>query len=318
MPPNALSFLAKSFPTLTALDVGYASVQRGVSFEEVDLLCRRCDRLRHLDLSMVMTYVDFTPCLLTSSICMHVLTTAPRSSPQVMTYVDFTPCLLTLSKHAPQLVSLAIHGLEMQSFALLAFGIGCPLLVRVYFRHCGIAPNGLLAFLRVARNLREIDLSNDVAGHDEPHDGVHEPFVVPNDLISNWLDEAAADPTKGAQLRCVYGTAIGDNEAVSTHPGTGTQVKLVPAKWQNARLSDVRLEGAIMQARRYDPKTTRDWCLKALYVRSGLFRLFHNIGEDHMHPGSRAGGEQLQPWSGKRMVAPWHLLYNIAVAGGCR
>ena len=282
MPPNALSFLAKSFPTLTALDVGYASVQRGVSFEEVDLLCRRCDRLRHLDLSMVMTYVDFTP------------------------------CLLTLSKHAPQLVSLAIHGLEMQSFALLAFGIGCPLLVRVYFRHCGIAPNGLLAFLRVARNLREIDLSNDVAGHDEPHDGVHDPFIVPNDLISNWLDEAAADPTKGAQLRCVYGTAIGDNEAVSTHPGTGTQVKLVPAKWQNARLSDVRLEGAIMQARRYDPKTTRDWCLKALYVRSGLFRLFHNIGEDHMHPGSRAGGEQLQPWSGKRVVAPWHLLYNIA------
>ena len=312
LPPNALSSLAKSFPTLTALDVGYASVQRGVSFEEVDLLCRRCDRLRHLDLSMVMTYVDFTPCLLTSSICMHVLTTAPRSSPQVMTYVDFTPCLLTLSKHAPQLVSLAIHGLEMQSFALLAFGIGCPLLVRVYFRHCGLAPNGLLAFLRVARNLREIDLSNDVAGHDEPHDGVHEPFIVPNDLISNWLDEAAADPTKGAQLRCVYGTAIGDNEAVSTHPGTGTQVKLVPAKWQNARLSDVRLEGAIMQARRYDPKTTRDWCLKALYVRSGLFRLFHNIGEDHMHPGSRAGGEQLQPWSGKRVVAPWHLLYNIA------
>ena len=91
MPPNALSFLAKSFPTLTALDVGYASVQRGVSFEEVDLLCRRCDRLRHLDLSMVMTYVDFTPCLLTSSICMHVLTTAPRSSPQVRTIDAVVP-----------------------------------------------------------------------------------------------------------------------------------------------------------------------------------------------------------------------------------
>ena len=293
LPPNALSSLAKSFPTLTALDVGYASVQRGVSFEEVDLLCRRCDRLRHLDLSMVMTYVDFTP------------------------------CLLTLSKHAPQLISLAIHGLEMQSYALLAFGIGCPLLARVYFRHCGIAPNGLLAFLRVARNLREIDLSNDVAGYDESYDGAHEPFIVPSDLISNWLDEAASDTTKGAQLRCVYGTNIGNNEVVSTHPGTGTQVKLIPAEWQDARLSDVRLEGAIMQARRYDPKTAMDWCLKALYVRSGVSRLFHTIGEDHMHPGSRAGGvngplceravgEQLQPWNGKRMVAPWHLLYHVA------
>jgi hypothetical protein len=128
-PSDTLSLLGGSFPTLTAVDVGYARVRRGVMPNELEQLCRRCGALRHLDLSMVMTNRDFSP------------------------------CLLSLSKHAPRLVTLAIHGLELQTHALEAFAVGCPLLARVHFRRCGYRPEGLLAFLRAARNLRDLDLS---------------------------------------------------------------------------------------------------------------------------------------------------------------
>jgi len=154
-PANTLSMLAGSFPTLTDVDIGHAHVHHGVSFDEVDQLCRRCEGLRHLDLSMVMTYVNFTP------------------------------CLLTLSNLAPRLVSLAIDGLFMETDALKAFGVGCPLLERVHFRHCCFrSPEGLIAFLRAARKLRVLDVSF-AHWHDA---GEEEEEVM--DVLNHWLDGA--------------------------------------------------------------------------------------------------------------------------------
>jgi len=48
---NTLSLLGGCFPTLTGLDIGYANVRGGVSFEEVETLATCCEGLRHLDLS---------------------------------------------------------------------------------------------------------------------------------------------------------------------------------------------------------------------------------------------------------------------------
>jgi hypothetical protein len=155
-PANTLSMLAGSFPTLTDVDIGHAHVHHGVSFDEVDQLCRRCEGLRHLDLSMVMTYVDFTP------------------------------CLLTLSNLAPRLVSLAIDGLFMETDALKAFGVGCPLLERVHFRHCCFrSPEGLIAFLRAARKLRVLDVS-----FAHWHDAGEEEEEEVMDVLNHWLDGA--------------------------------------------------------------------------------------------------------------------------------
>ena len=47
-----------------------------------------------------------------------------------MTYIDFGPALRILSKLAPQLESIAIHGLEMPAMPLIEFGLSCKRLRR--------------------------------------------------------------------------------------------------------------------------------------------------------------------------------------------
>ena len=55
-PDALLPRIARAFPTLRGLDIAYAMTPRGVSFEDVHVLCHTC-RILHLDLSQVMTYV---------------------------------------------------------------------------------------------------------------------------------------------------------------------------------------------------------------------------------------------------------------------
>jgi hypothetical protein len=60
-PPQIVPRLARAFPTLTGLDVAHARVApHGVSFDDLRILCRGCVGLCHLDLSQVITHVEYT------------------------------------------------------------------------------------------------------------------------------------------------------------------------------------------------------------------------------------------------------------------
>ena len=88
-----LGAIGRAFPALTALDAGYANFAGGVSYADVDELVTHCRGMQHLDLSMVMTYMDFGP------------------------------ALRILAAKAPSLRSLATHGLVLPTYALAAHTI---------------------------------------------------------------------------------------------------------------------------------------------------------------------------------------------------
>ena len=127
--PSLLLDLSTHFPTLTALDLGYATVEGGVQPSDVGALCTKCAELRHLDLSMVMTYVDFGP------------------------------ALRLLAAHAPHLTSLAIDGLATPADDLLLFGQCCTQLTTLFLLSCRYSVAGLAAFLAAATRLTTLDLS---------------------------------------------------------------------------------------------------------------------------------------------------------------
>ena len=129
-PDALLARLGAALPALDAVDVAYARTPRGVSYADVGALLERAGgRLRHLDLS------------------------------QVMTYVDFGPALRALGAHAPELRSLAVHGLTLPDAELDAFANGCARLRRVHFVRCDVSARGLGLLLRAARSLLHADLS---------------------------------------------------------------------------------------------------------------------------------------------------------------
>ena len=135
-PAALLPRVSEAFPTLVALDVAYATTTRGVSYADVEALCRRCT-IRHLDLS------------------------------QVMTYVDFGYPLLILGRLAPQLRSLAVHGLLLPDEALAKFATGCPHLHRLKLIASRYSNDGLGSLLRAARELVHLNLSGGTAPHAE-------------------------------------------------------------------------------------------------------------------------------------------------------
>lgn len=148
---SQLGSVGKAFPGLTALDVGYASFVDGVSSADVDTLVTHCKGMQHLDLSMVMSYMDFGP------------------------------ALRILAQKAPNLRSLATHGLVLPMHALLELAAGCPLLERAHLvRWMGddpgelVPPDDLLAVLRACTNLVHLDLSCGLA---------------PQEQLLAWLEE---------------------------------------------------------------------------------------------------------------------------------
>ena len=129
-PDALLARLGAALPALDALDVAYARTKEGVSYNDVGALLERAGgRLRHLDLS------------------------------QVMTYINFGPALRALGANAPELRSLAVHGLSLPDAELDAFARGCARLRRVHFVRCELSARGFRLFLREARSLLHVDLS---------------------------------------------------------------------------------------------------------------------------------------------------------------
>ena len=134
-----LGAVGRAFPGLTALDVGYANFVGGVSFADVDALVTHCKGLQHLDLSMVMTYVDFGP------------------------------ALRILATKAPNLRSLATHGLVLPTLDLMQLAAGCPRIERLHFVNWLGDGNKLvplddfLCVLRACPSLVHLDLSQGVA-----------------------------------------------------------------------------------------------------------------------------------------------------------
>ena len=147
---SQLGAIGPAFPGLTALDVGYADFVGGVSYADVDELVTDCKGMEHLDLSGVMTYMDFGP------------------------------ALRILANKAPKLRSLATHGLVLPQHSLLELAAGCPLLERAHFvRWMGdynhLVPRvDYLEIFRAFSSLVHLDVSGGVA---------------PQAQLLTWLDE---------------------------------------------------------------------------------------------------------------------------------
>eukprot|EP00929_Paragymnodinium_shiwhaense_P072568 TRINITY_DN36834_c0_g1_i1.p1 TRINITY_DN36834_c0_g1~~TRINITY_DN36834_c0_g1_i1.p1 ORF type:complete len:471 (-),score=99.01 TRINITY_DN36834_c0_g1_i1:335-1747(-) len=60
---DVLPQLAEVAPKLEVLNVRYSQSQGGLDYPHLEVLLRKCSRLRHLDLTMVMTWRDFNPVL---------------------------------------------------------------------------------------------------------------------------------------------------------------------------------------------------------------------------------------------------------------
>lgn len=135
-----LQQLGEACPALTALDVGFASIDGGVQYDDLAALCSRAQqgfgklnrapgRFRQLDLS------------------------------QVMTYRDFDRGIAILGRWAPALTSLAVYGLHLSDAALGVLGQNCRQLSTLHMVACSDhSAAGLDQLLRTAP-LRKLDLS---------------------------------------------------------------------------------------------------------------------------------------------------------------
>jgi hypothetical protein len=198
MPPAVLPKVAAAFPSLQALDVGFMPTggADGVTTAEVKSLLKIC-AIQHLDLSMVM----------------HLM--------------DFGPTLQALAAHAPELRSLAVHGLLLPRDDMQALAEGCPHLERLHIPGCRdyyghvadpdpvqdgggwlreqVEACAFMAFLKTAKNLVELDVSSDpgLSG------GAFVPsLVVLKGCVQQWVDTRAetANP-----VRKVVFTLLGED-----------------------------------------------------------------------------------------------------------
>eukprot|EP00966_Prymnesium_polylepis_P237327 5488911-Prymnesium_polylepis.1 len=115
-----------------------------------------------------------------------------------MLYLDFGPALTTLSNHAPNLRSLAIHGLRFADEPLLELAEGCRSLRRLNIVRCsGYTAEGMGAFLCAAHGLVRLDLSGSDA---------------PTAEVVGWVDERRRTRQKHVQhlvlIDCVSAEAI--------------------------------------------------------------------------------------------------------------
>ena len=209
MPPAVLPKVAAAFPSLQGLDVGLMPMggdRPGVTTAEVKSLLKICG-IRHLDLSMVM----------------HLM--------------DFGPTLQALAAHAPELRSLAVHGLRLPPDDMQALAEGCPHLRRLHVVNCReyygfvehpedgghhdwmsqqIAACPFARFLKAATNLVEIDVSSDVGRHGE----LVASFIIMKACVQEWInarrniDWDPDRPEKGLEpVRKVVCAVLGeDNE----------------------------------------------------------------------------------------------------------
>ena len=277
-PSDLLSLLGAKFPTLTALDIGYAPVKDGVSFDEIAHLCTLCQNLQHLDLSMVMRFRNFGP------------------------------ALKILGQLAPNLRSLAIHGLALPGDALSQFAQGCLCLERVHFVECDADPYGFARFLSAATRLRDIHFSSqDFGGHDEIY---YE--IGLEDVIDKWVEERlntrssvrprsivlAGNPLADEMRFASYDPFIHGFVSVG-EAQSGIEKLHVPLHLRTSKLKDIRanLQRQLALARQAwnpngsnAPRAPDDYSLLTsalarwvdvfILVASGQLRLFHNVTEN--------------------------------------
>ena len=140
-----IDMVGKACPSLTALDVGFSSIDGGVQIPHLHQLCKGGGgRFRHLDLS------------------------------QVMTYCDFDGGITVLSKFAPELESLAVYGLHVSDAALESLA-QLRRLTTVHLVACSnYTAGGLASFLSMAPDsLRNLDLSFGLAPVDALQEWLH-------------------------------------------------------------------------------------------------------------------------------------------------
>ena len=204
MPHAVLPKVAAAFPSLQGLDVGLMPMggdRPGVTTAEVKSLLKIC-AIRHLDLSMVM----------------HLM--------------DFGPTLQALAAHAPELRSLAVHGLRLPPDDMQALAEGCPHLRRLHVVNCReyygfvehpedgghhdwmsqqIAACPFGKFLKAATNLVEIDVSSDVGRHGE----LVASLVILKGCVQEWINARLNPdwPEKGLEpVRKVVCAVLGEDD----------------------------------------------------------------------------------------------------------
>jgi hypothetical protein len=204
MPPAVLPKVAAAFPSLQGLDVGLMPMggdRPGVTTAEVKSLLKIC-AIRHLDLSMVM----------------HLM--------------DFGPTLQALAAHAPELRSLAVHGLRLPPDDMQALAEGCRHLRRLHVVRCReyygfaehpedgghhdwmtqqIAACPFAKFLKAATNLVEIDVSSDVGRHGE----LVASLVILKGCVQEWINARRNPewPEKGDEpVRKVVCAVLGEDD----------------------------------------------------------------------------------------------------------
>ena len=204
MPPAVLPKVAAAFPSLQGLDVGLMPMggnRPGVTTAEVKSLLKIC-AIQHLDLSMVM----------------HLM--------------DFGPTLQALAAHAPELRSLAVHGLRLPPDDMQALAVGCPHLERLHVVRCReyygfvehpedgghhdwmtqqIAACPFAKFLKAATNLVEIDVSSDVGRHGE----LVASLVILKGCVQEWINARLNPdwPEKGLEpVRKVVCAVLGEDD----------------------------------------------------------------------------------------------------------
>ena len=173
----------------------------GVTTAEVKSLLKIC-AIQHLDLSMVM----------------HLM--------------DFGPTLQALAAHAPELRSLAVHGLRLPPDDMQALAEGCPHLERLHVVRCReyygfvehpegggnhdwmsqqLAACPFAKFLKAATNLVEIDVSSDVGRHGE----LVASLVILKGCVQEWINARRNPewPEKGDEpVRKVVCAVLGEDD----------------------------------------------------------------------------------------------------------
>ena len=229
-----------------------------------------------------------------------------------MTYRDFGPALTILGTRAPNLRSLAVHGLELPAGALFEFAEGCPLLSRVHFVHCTLDSEGLRGFLRRTLQLRDILLWCDTD--------------VSDVALDEWLDERMETPSAVQPRSIVVPAAPGEDELaekLDDEPGgellrgfackglaedvddVGPEMLFVPTRLLATKLPLIRA-GAFKQLTKFRAMwnpleslaphdaelyetaaaVARRWRDVYEFAATGQLRLFHNLFK---HPHGRRG-----------------------------
>jgi len=141
-----------------------------------------------------------------------------------------------LAERAPQLESLALHGLQMPEAPLVELARGCPRLQRVHFWGCFIVCEALAHFLLEAHSLVHADLSAGPLLKSAPNQrraGVPTSMKGEDqtraDVLIDWIEQRRAtggNPVRSLVLHgCPFAEAVAWRAPeIVTHTGERTRL----------------------------------------------------------------------------------------------